>query len=145
MSTAEAPAKTPETPPKADERLGSSYGLSRILRRPEVGAAAAALLILIFFASTRVLFVTPAGASTWIYTSSSFGIMAVAVAMLMIGGEFDLSAGAMLGTTGLTTGILMTKYHTNVWVAILVALAIALWSGCSTASSSCVPACRASS
>ena len=37
--------------------------------------------------------------------------MAVAVAMLMIGGEFDLSAGAMIGTTGLTTGILMTEYE----------------------------------
>jgi simple sugar transport system permease protein len=126
MSTAEAPAKAPDTPPDGDERLASSYGLSRILRRPEVGAAAAALVILVFFASTRVLFVKPAGASTWIYTSSSFGIMAVAVALLMIGGEFDLSAGAMIGTTGLTTGILMTKYHSNVWVAILVALAIAV-------------------
>ena len=36
--------------------------------------------------------------------------MAVAVAMLMIGGEFDLSAGAMTGTTGLITGIMMTQY-----------------------------------
>ena len=61
--------------------------------------------------------------------SSSFGIMAVAVALLMIGGEFDLSAGAMIGTTGLTTGIMMTKYDSNVWVAILVALAIAVGVG----------------
>jgi simple sugar transport system permease protein len=129
MSTTQAPTQTPETPPGPDERLGSSYGLSRILRRPEVGAAAAALVVLIFFATTKLLFIKPAGASTWIYTSSSFGIMAVAVALLMIGGEFDLSAGAMIGTTGLTTGILMTKYDSNVWVAILVALAIAVGVG----------------
>ena len=45
--------------------------------------------------------------------------MAVAVALLMIGGEFDLSAGAMSGTTGLTTGILMTEWDINVWLAIL--------------------------
>jgi simple sugar transport system permease protein len=127
MSTTQAPTQTPETPPRADERLGSSYGLSRILRRPEVGAAAAALVVLIFFATTKLLFIKPAGASTWI--SSSFGIMAVAVALLMIGGEFDLSAGAMIGTTGLTTGILMTKYDSNVWVAVLVALAIAVGVG----------------
>ena len=52
--------------------------------------------------------------------------MAVAVALLMIGGEFDLSAGAMIGTTGLTTGILMTEYDLNVWVAILASLVLAL-------------------
>ena len=52
--------------------------------------------------------------------------MAVAVALLMIGGEFDLSAGAMTGTTGLTIGILMTEYGLNVWVAIVVSLVIAL-------------------
>jgi simple sugar transport system permease protein len=52
--------------------------------------------------------------------------MAVAVSLLMIGGEFDLSAGAMIGTTGLTTGILMTQFSLNVWLAILVALVLAL-------------------
>ena len=52
--------------------------------------------------------------------------MAVAVALLMIGGEFDLSAGAMIGTTGLTTGILMTEYDLNVWIAILASLVLAV-------------------
>ncbi len=52
--------------------------------------------------------------------------MAVAVALLMIGGEFDLSAGAMTGTTGLTTGILVTQYGVNIWLAILAALALAV-------------------
>ncbi|MEJ7707942.1 MAG: ABC transporter permease [Nocardioidaceae bacterium] len=52
--------------------------------------------------------------------------MAVAVALLMIGGEFDLSAGAMIGTTGLTTGILMTEYGTNIWIAVLVSFVLAV-------------------
>jgi simple sugar transport system permease protein len=52
--------------------------------------------------------------------------MAVAVSLLMIGGEFDLSAGAMIGTTGLTTGILMTEFGLNAWVAILAALVVAI-------------------
>ena len=71
-------------------------------------------------------FVEPGGASTWIFQSSTIGIMAVAVAMLMIGGEFDLSAGAMVGTTGLTTGIMMTEFEMNVWVSIAAALVLAL-------------------
>ena len=91
-----------------------------------MGAAVAALVIFIFFATTTEAFAKPGGASTWILTSSAFGIMAVAVALLMIGGEFDLSAGAMIGTTGLTTGILMTEYDLNVWIAILASLVLAV-------------------
>ena len=55
--------------------------------------------------------------------------MAVVVALLMIGGEFDLSAGAMTGTTGLITGIMMSHWHVNVWVAILTSLVVALCIG----------------
>ena len=44
--------------------------------------------------------------------------MAVVVALLMIGGEFDLSAGAMTGITGLITGVMMSHWHINVWVSV---------------------------
>ena len=44
-----------------------------------------------------------AGMQNWTDAASSYGIMAVAVALLMIGGEFDLSAGVMTGTSGLRT------------------------------------------
>ncbi|MGD9960617.1 ABC transporter permease [Nocardioides sp.] len=126
MSTTTTGPEASKSPPASDERLAGSHRLSTILRRPEVGAAVAALVIFVFFATTTSAFVKPGGASTWIFTSSTIGIMAVAVSLLMIGGEFDLSAGAMIGTTGLTTGILMSEYGTNVWVAILVSLVIAV-------------------
>src|SRR5687767_13871057 len=118
--------EAPQTPPERDERLAGSHRLARILRRPEVGAAAGALVIFLFFSLTTSAFIKPGGISTWLFTSSAFGIMAVAVAWLMIGGEFDLSAGAMVGTTGLTTGILMTEFGLNVWLSILAALVIAV-------------------
>ncbi len=126
MSTTTTGPEASTSPPEPDERLAGSHRVATILRRPEVGAAVAALVIFVFFATTTGAFAKPGGASTWIFTSSTIGIMAVAVSMLMIGGEFDLSAGAMIGTTGLTTGILMSEYGTNVWVAILVALVIAV-------------------
>jgi len=44
---------------------------------------------------------------------------------LMIGGEFDLSAGAMVGTTGLIVGVLATQLHVNIWVAMVASLAAA--------------------
>ena len=124
-TTAREPAPS-ESAPQSDERLSSSYRWTRILRRPEIGAMTGALVIFLFFALYTDSFSEPAGASTWIFNASSIGIMAVAVALLMIGGEFDLSAGAMIGTTGLTTGILMSQYGWNVWVAIATALVIAL-------------------
>ena len=124
-TTAAEPAGAPSEP-QPDERLAGTRVVTRVLRRPEIGAMVGALAIFLFFATQTDPFIEPAGASTWIFNASTVGIMAVAVAMLMIGGEFDLSAGAMIGTTGLTTGILMTEFGTNVWLAILVALVIAL-------------------
>ncbi|MGH1562645.1 ABC transporter permease [Mumia sp. DW29H23] len=109
-----------------DERLATTGPVARLLKRPEIGALIAALVVFLFFALTTDTFATPAGASTWLQTSSTIGIMAVAVALLMIGGEFDLSAGVMTGFTGLTVGVLTTHWGLNIWVAILVALVLAL-------------------
>ncbi|MFC6149198.1 MULTISPECIES: ABC transporter permease [Mumia] len=117
MATATAPP---------DERVATTGPVARLLKRPEIGALIAALVVFLFFALTTETFATPAGASTWLQTSSTIGIMAVAVALLMIGGEFDLSAGVMTGFTGLTVGVLTTHWGLNIWVAIVVALALAL-------------------
>lgn len=117
MSVASAPV---------DERLKKTTIAARLLRRPEVGAAVAALAILIYFSVSTTAFITPAGISTWLYSSSLFGIMAVAVALLMIGGEFDLSAGVMTGTTGLIVGVCTTQWGMNIWLSLVLSLAIAL-------------------
>jgi len=66
------------------------------------------------------------GVANWLDPASTLGIMAVAVALLMIGGHFDLSAGVMTGTTALTVGIVAVEFHQNLWVAIGVALVVAL-------------------
>jgi simple sugar transport system permease protein len=112
-----------------DERLARTSALTRALKRPESGAAVAALVIFVFFAVTTSAFATSAGASTWLRGASTIGIMAVAVALLMIGGEFDLSAGAMTGFTGLVVGVLTTQYGLNIWAAMLVSLVLALGVG----------------
>lgn len=113
----------------ADERVSGSSSLTKVLKRPESGAMVAALVIFLWFAFTTDAFATSGGSSTWLLGSSTIGIMAVAVALLMIGGEFDLSAGAMTGFTGLLVGILTTEYGLNIWVAILVSLVLALTIG----------------
>jgi simple sugar transport system permease protein len=98
----------------------------RVLARPEVGALVAALAVMIFFSAYTSNFMTLPGAGVWLESASTFGIMAVAVALLMIGGEFDLSAGVMTGFTALIVGVLTSHYGLNIWVAVVVALAAAL-------------------
>jgi simple sugar transport system permease protein len=53
----------------------------------------------------------------------------VPVALLMIGGEFDLSAGVMIGSAGLLLGYLTTHANLNVWPAMAIVLAFGLLIG----------------
>jgi simple sugar transport system permease protein len=113
-----------------DERVASgSFLATTVLRRPELGSLVAALVIFFFFTFYTEDFFSASGVSTWLDSSSRLGIMAVAVALLMIGGEFDLSTGVMTGTTGLIVGVATTHYGLNIWVAAIVSLAAALTIG----------------
>jgi simple sugar transport system permease protein len=87
------------------------------------------VVIFAFFAVQSPVFRSLSGVANWLDPASTLGIMAVAVALLMIGGHFDLSAGVMTGTTALTVGIVATELDQNIWVAIAVALVLALGIG----------------
>jgi simple sugar transport system permease protein len=60
--------------------------------------------------------------ATWTDQAAQYGIVAVPVALLMIGGEFDLSAGVMIGSAGLLLGYLTTFHGFNIWLAIVVVM-----------------------
>ena len=120
---------TTTTPPIAvDERLAAVGVVARILKRPDTGAFIGAAAVFVLFAITaKVNWAGDFGVwSSWLDTAAYDGIVAVPVALLMIGGEFDLSAGVMIGSSGLLLGILTTKYHWNIWPAILVCLLFGL-------------------
>ncbi|MEU4537403.1 ABC transporter permease [Streptosporangium sp. NPDC023825] len=113
----------------ADERLAGTGVARRLLIRPELGAVVGALVVFAFFAGQSEVFRSVEGVANWLDPASTLGIMAVAIALLMIGGEFDLSAGVLTGTVGLVTVILATRYDLPVWAAMLAALAVALLVG----------------
>jgi simple sugar transport system permease protein len=115
-------AAPPPPVPLADERLARISPTARLLRRPELGALLAALAVGIFFWTQNSLFFKLDGIANWTDVASTIGIPAVVVALLMIGGEFDLSAGVMTGSAGLMLGILATKVHMSIWPAILLTL-----------------------
>jgi len=103
-----------------DERVARTGAFTRIMRRPEIGALMGAIVVYIFFstADTTGNFMGINGAARWTDVAATTGIVAVAVALLMIGGEFDLSAGVMIGTSGLFAGLLISEYNVGVWPAI---------------------------
>jgi len=128
-STQPVPSPAPQRAGVADERTARVGLLVRLLQRPELGALLGAVAIYVLFATVDATpghkFSSVAGMQNWTDAASSYGIMAVAVALLMIGGEFDLSAGVMTGTSGLLLGMLITRYGLNVWVGIVIVLVFA--------------------
>ncbi len=113
-----------------DERVARVGLVRRILIRPEVGSIIGAVAVFIIFtAAASDIFPTLGGAARYLDPASTLGIMAVAVALLMIGGEFDLSAGAMTGSAGLLMGMLASEAGWNVWLAMVASLAFALTIG----------------
>src|SRR3984893_764894 len=112
-----------------DERTTGVRVVVRLLQRPELQSLLGAGAVYALFAGVDSTsghkFTSIAGMQNWTDAASTYGIMAVAVALLMIGGEFDLSAGGMTGTSGLLLGMLITRYGLNVWIGIVLVLVFA--------------------
>jgi simple sugar transport system permease protein len=107
-----------------DERLASTGATRRVMLRPELGALVGAVAVFAFFALYTDAFATARGIANVLDPAATLGIMAVVVALLMIGGEFDLSAGVMTASSGLLVAMLTTEKGWNIWVAILAAVAL---------------------
>lgn len=109
---------------RVDDRLEQSNLMQRVLLRPEIGAGIGAVVLWVAFAiaAGENGFLTLRGTATYLEVSAELGILAVAVALLMISGEFDLSIGSIIGASGMIIAILSKEYGWNIWWAILVAL-----------------------
>ena len=110
----------------ADDRVATRSATASFLSRPEVGALIGAIVVALLFFAVAPAFRSLDNIGTILYGSSTIGIMAVAVALLMIGGEFDLSAGVAVTTYGLTAALTTWYFSLNVWLGILIALVVSL-------------------
>ncbi|WP_328320228.1 ABC transporter permease [Kribbella sp. NBC_00382] len=122
-------ASTITTPATADDRVSTRSVGARLLSRPEIGSLVGAVAILLFFAIAAPPFRDINNVGTILYGAALIGVMAVPVSLLMVGGEFDLSAGVAVTTAGLTAGIFAYQFSVNVWLAMFVSLALALLIG----------------
>jgi simple sugar transport system permease protein len=132
MSTTTGPSPVKSLLPKskraADERLARTSGFVKLLRRPESG-------VLMGLIATAVIFGLLPGAGalyslegsmTFLTLAAELGIIAAAVALLIIAGEFDLSIGSMVGFAGVVIGLTVKYLHFPLWGGIGSAFAVAL-------------------
>ena len=127
-SPAGSPAGSPGAAPAGKPPVSF---VTRLLARPELGALIAAIAIYIFFFIVAPAFRSPESFSTILYASSTIGIVAVGVGLLMIGGEFDLSAGVASITYGLTCALICYQLTLNMWVGAVISLLFAFFIGLS--------------
>lgn len=132
LATSAPPQET--SPP--DERVRSVSLFGRLLVRPEIGSIVAVVIVWIFFAVVAYdnNFISMQTTAAILNRAAPLGILAVAVALLMIAGEFDLSVGSIIGFGGMTIMVLVSPSATGglAWPlgpAILVAMLIAVAAG----------------
>ncbi|HEX3923661.1 MAG TPA: ABC transporter permease, partial [Streptosporangiaceae bacterium] len=116
-------------PPTRDDRVGRRPPLARLLARPEAGALAGAIVIYIFFFAVAPPFRDANSFSTVAYVTSVYGLMVAPIALLMIGGEFDLSAGVAVTSSALTASLFAYEFSVNIWIGVIVALAVSVFVG----------------
>ncbi|RKN47183.1 ABC transporter permease [Streptomyces hoynatensis] len=128
MSGAQGQAAPPAAPaaPPAGAGAPRRRTARRLLGRPEMGALVGALAVYLLFYAVAPTFRHVDSLSTVLYQSSTLGIMGVAVALLMIGGEFDLSAGVAVTTSALTASMFAFQLTLNVWAGVCVALLLSV-------------------
>jgi ribose/xylose/arabinose/galactoside ABC-type transport system permease subunit len=124
-TTGEPAAPAPPPPPTGDARLVHRGPIQRLLVRPEIGALLGTTAIWFFFWVVAPIFGTAAGTANYLDVAATLGIMAVAVSLLMIGGEFDLSSGAMTGATAMLV-ILLSRQLGQGGAGIPLSLAVPL-------------------
>jgi simple sugar transport system permease protein len=114
-----------------DERLKRQSAFSRLLSRPDLGAMSGVILVFAFFAigaHGSGMFAAD-GVLNWSTVSGYLMILAVGAALLMIGGEFDLSLGSMIGFVGMMIALPAVKFQAPISLSILFAFVCALGIG----------------
>lgn len=113
------------TTAEALPRRHAVYGeaVRRFMLRPEATSLAAVIILyIIFTALSPQLFPTKLTYISIMSVASELGIVSVGVTLLMIGGHFDLSVGAVLGLTSYIVVVLMRDYGVPSAIATGVAV-----------------------
>jgi simple sugar transport system permease protein len=99
--------------------------VNRLLASPELAPLAGLALVWIFFAVVAgAPFMSAEGTAAYLNAAAPLGMLAIAVSLLMIGGEFDLSVGSVIGVSGMTVMLITVEAGWPLAVAIPAALVL---------------------
>jgi simple sugar transport system permease protein len=109
------------------DRLRKVSRARLIAARPEFGAFVGAVIVFLIFSVLSIArgdvgkgFLSVQGAASFLEVSAYVGIIGVAVSLLMIAGEFDLSVGSMIGAASLLLGLLIVQWHFPSTIAVVL-------------------------
>jgi simple sugar transport system permease protein len=108
---------------------GPQRGWARVravVLRPELTAIAGTVAVFLFFAihAGGNGFLTFMGTRNYLEVAAEIGIIAVPVTLLLIGGEFDLSVGVLIGVSGIAVAFTIQTFHLPLWAGLLAGLAV---------------------
>jgi simple sugar transport system permease protein len=103
--------------------------LQEALARPSLPALVGLAVVVLFFGLQVPALVATSGLAGVLDVAAPLGIGAVAVALLLVAGQFDLSIGVVAVATSLLTALLIGPAGWPTWPALLVSLVAALGVG----------------
>jgi simple sugar transport system permease protein len=103
--------------------------LGRVVARPSLGAAGGLVAVILFFGPQAPGLLSTGGLASVLDAAALLGIGGVAVALLLVSGQFDLSIGMVAMGSALVTGLLITEAGWTTWPALAGSLAAALFVG----------------
>jgi simple sugar transport system permease protein len=127
----QSPASVTEREPARPQRGGRWWAGARglLLGRPETGAlfgAIAMFIVFAFIAPSSEVFISRTALAGMASITAELAIVSMAITLLMIAGHFDLSVGSVLGFTSFLVPYLMLNHGFPGWLAVVVALAMAM-------------------
>jgi ribose/xylose/arabinose/galactoside ABC-type transport system permease subunit len=97
-----------------------------VFARLETGALLSALTVALIFSFWTRNFLSIESITSILIVTSEMAILATAVTLLMIAGEFDLSVGSVLGVSSVAVPLLIVNCHFEAVPALFAAVFIAL-------------------
>jgi len=95
---------------------------SRAFLLHDFGIGIVAVLIGFVFSLASPVFLSTYNLLNLLRQTAELGIVAMAMTMLIIAGEFDLSVGAIYAVTGVVTGLLAKHFGMEMWAAAVCGL-----------------------
>ena len=100
--------------------------LGRVLARPSLPALVGLVVVVVVFGVEAPALLTAGGLASVLDVAALLGIGAVAVSLLLIAGQFDLSVGVLAVASSLVTALLIEYAGWGTWPALAGSLAAAL-------------------